>query len=774
MDALSDAAGAVHVPATHESAVGHVTGTARYADDIPEPKDLVHCALGMAPIACGHVTMDLTAVRAAAGVIAVLTADDIPGKNDVGPVIQDEPMLALTGNRAPVSFFGQPLFLVVAETAEQARQASRLAAFEEHAETPVLTIDDALRAGSHFSPPYRMVKGDAAAAIASAPNSLNGRVEIGGQDHFYLEGQIAVAWPGEGNEMFVVSSNQHPSECQIIVARVLGVPSNQVTVEVRRLGGGFGGKETQANLMAACSALAARHLGRPVKMRLDRDQDMILTGKRHEFRIDYQVGFDDAGRILGLAVQQFARCGWSTDLSHAIADRAMFHADNCYFLPAAEIVSHRLRTNTVSNTAFRGFGGPQGMLGIERIIHHIAHHLRLDPLAVRRVNLYEPPDGPGQRNRTPYGMDVEDCVIEQITEELAQTSDYAARREQIAAWNAEQPVIKRGIALTPVRFGISFTTTHLNQAGALVHIYADGSVMINHGGVEMGQGLQTKVVQVAADELGIDADLIRCTATRTDKVPNTSATAASSGADLNGMAVANACQTLVERLRNVAAQHLDADPSTVLKDQGSFAAGGRSIGFEDVVRQAYLDRVQLSATGFYATPKIHWNRESASGRPFLYFAYGAAVSEIALDTLTGENRMLRVDILHDAGRSLNPAIDLGQVEGGFMQGAGWLLMEDLVWDSAGRLRTHAPSTYKIPCASDRPPTLNMSLWEKGRNREATIRRSKAVGEPPLMLAISAFEAVAEAVIAAGDGRYPNLETPAIPENVLAALASVGA
>ena len=763
----------VHVAMAHDSATGHVTGSAIYADDIPEPRNLVHCALGISPIARGSLDVDVAPVRAAPGVIAVLTGDDVPGENDVGPVVHDEPMLALSGGSAQVHFAGQPLFLVLADSRAAACAAARLVRIETNAETPVLTIDDALAAGASLSEPYRMTKGDAAAAIAAAPHRLDGRIEIGGQDHFYLEGQVAMAWPGEGDEMHVISSNQHPSECQIVVARVLGVASNQVTVEVRRLGGGFGGKETQANLMAAGAALAARLTGRPAKLRLDRDQDMIVTGKRHEFRIDYQVGFDEQGRILGLQAEQFARCGWSTDLSHAIADRAMFHADNCYFLPAAEIISHRLRTNTVSNTAFRGFGGPQGMVGIERIVHRIAHQLGVDPLAVRRLNFYDPPDGQGGRARTPYGMDVEDCVIAAIIDELTDTSDYAARRDEIAAWNRASPSIKRGIALTPVRFGISFTTTHLNQAGALVHIYADGSVMINHGGVEMGQGLQIKVMQVAASALGIEIDRVRCTATRTDKVPNTSATAASSGADMNGMAVARACETLIGRLTAFAADHWNVAAADVVFGPGGVQIGANAISFGDLVRAAYLARVQLSATGFYATPKIHWNRETATGRPFLYFAYGAAVTEVAVDTLTGETRMLRADILHDAGRSLNPAVDLGQVEGGFLQGVGWLLMEDLSWDREGRLRTHAPSTYKIPCAGDRPPVMNVALWDKGMNREMTIRRSKAVGEPPLMLAISAFEAAAEAVLAAGDGRYPSLDSPAVPERVLAALASVG-
>jgi xanthine dehydrogenase large subunit len=546
-----------------------------------------------------------------------------------------------------------------------------------------------------------------------------------------------------------------------------------VTVEVRRLGGGFGGKETQGNLMAGAAALVAKMTGRPAKVRLDRDDDMILTGKRHAFVIDYEVGFDDAGRIEGIRFDQMARCGWSLDLSAAICDRAMFHADNAYYLPAAEIVSYRCRTNTVSDTAFRGFGGPQGMMGIERVIDEIAFALDADPLDVRRVNFYEPQDGPGARVMTPYHMAVEDSVIDQIAEELAASSDYAVRRAEIRAWNVASPVLKRGIALTPVKFGISFTTTFLNQAGALVHIYQDGSVMLNHGGVEMGQGLYTKVAQVAASELNIDLARIKITATRTDKVPNTSATAASSGSDMNGMAVRDACEKLKARLVRFACENFNVTEGQVEFLPNRVRVGVAEIAFDDFVKQAYLGRVSLSATGFYATPKIHWDRVAAKGRPFYYFAYGAAVAEAVIDTLTGENRLLRVDILHDVGKSLNPAIDLGQVEGGFIQGMGWLTTEELWWNEAGELKTHAPSTYKIPACSDRPADMRVQLWARGMNRELTIRRSKAVGEPPLMLGIAALQAISDAVCAAGGyAVYPALDAPATPERVLAAVERV--
>jgi xanthine dehydrogenase large subunit len=767
---------AIHTPRRHDSADKHVSGAAIYADDVPEPRGMLHCHIALSTKARATLTkVDLSAVRTAPGVVAVLTADDIPGENNTGPVVHDEPMLAaseVTGGE--VHYAGQALFVVAAETIEQARAAAGRAVIGYAEETPILSVAEAMAAGSLLQEPYRMARGDARAAIDAAAHRLQGRITFGGQDQFYLEGQVAIAYPGEDADVHIISSNQHPSECQQIVAHVLGVPSHVVTVETRRLGGGFGGKETQGNLMAAGAALVAKKTGRAAKLRLDRDDDMVLTGKRHDFVIGYEVGFDGDGRIEGIRFEQMARCGWSTDLSHAICDRAMFHADNAYYLPAAEIVSYRCRTNTVSNTAFRGFGGPQGMMGIERVIDEIAFALGHDPLDVRRVNFYEPQDGPGERVMTPYHMTVEDSVIDRIVDELAESSDYAARRAAIRAWNAQSPVLKRGIALTPVKFGISFTTTFLNQAGALVHIYQDGSVMLNHGGVEMGQGLNTKVAQVAASELNVDLDRIRITATRTDKVPNTSATAASSGSDMNGMAVRDACGKLKARLARFACETMNVTAADVEFLPNRVRVGAQEIPFDDFVKRAYLGRVSLSATGFYATPKVHWDRAAARGRPFYYFAYGAAVAEAVIDTLTGENRLLRVDILHDVGKSLNPAIDLGQVEGGFIQGVGWLTTEELWWDGTGRLMTHAPSTYKIPACSDRPPDMRIALWAEGMNRELTIRRSKAVGEPPLMLGIAALQAISDAVAAAGDYRvYAALDAPATPERVLAAVERVG-
>ena len=775
MEAFSDIRDGAHIPRRHDSADKHVSGTAIYADDIPEPKDLLHCYIALSPKARARITkVDLAPVRTAPGVVAVLSADDIPGENNTGPVVHDEPMLAVTEvSDGEVHYAGQALFIVAAETLAEARTAAKQAIIDYADETPILTIAEAMEAKSYVQDPYRMTRGDARAAIDAAPRRLAGAITFGGQDHFYLEGQIAIAWPGEDEDVRIISSNQHPSECQQIVAHVLGVPAHSVTVEVRRVGGGFGGKETQANLMAATAALVAKKTGRPAKVRLDRDDDMILTGKRHAFEIDYDVGFDGDGRIQGIRFEQRARCGWSLDLSGAICDRAMFHADNAYYLPAAEIVSYRLRTNTVSDTAFRGFGGPQGMMGVERVIDEIAFTLGRDPLDVRWVNFYEPQDGPGERVMTPYHMAVEDSVIDQIVEDLVASSDYRARRAAIREWNAANQVLKRGIALTPVKFGISFTTTFLNQAGALVHLYQDGSVMLNHGGVEMGQGLYVKVAQVAASELNIDLDRIKITATRTDKVPNTSATAASSGSDINGMAVRDACEKLKARLTRFACETMNVTEGDVEFLPNRIRVGAQEIAWDDFIKQAYLGRVPLSATGFYATPKIHWDKAAAKGRPFYYFAYGAAVSEAVIDTLTGENRLTRVDILHDVGKSLNPAIDLGQVEGGFVQGAGWLTTEELWWNEKGELKTHAPSTYKIPACSDRPPDMRINLWAKGMNRELTIRRSKAVGEPPLMLGISALQAISDAVAAAADYKtYPALDAPATPERVLAAVERV--
>ncbi len=753
-------------PLPHDAAPLHVTGAARYVDDIPTPKGTLCLAFGTSEIARGQIrSMELDAVRAAPGVVLVLTEEDLERPADVSPSLHDEPLLTSSA----VNYVGQAIFLVAATSHLAARKAVRRAKIEYAAEEPILTIDSALAANSRFEDGPRIYeKGNAEEAIAGAERVVSGVFEIGGQEHFYLEGQAALALPQEGGDMLVHSSSQHPTEIQHKVADALGRPMNAVRVEVRRMGGGFGGKESQGNALAVACALVADKTGRAAKMRYDRDDDMIITGKRHDFRIEYKAGVDGDGRIRGLSFLQLCRCGWSQDLSLPVADRAMLHGDNAYHLEHVRIESHRLKTNTQSATAFRGFGGPQGMVGVERVLDHIAHELGLEPLAVRRRNYYaDATEDEAPAQTTPYHMVVEDFVLNEMTDRLAETADYAARRAAIAEWNAANPILKRGIALTPVKFGISFTLTHLNQAGALVHVYQDGSIHMNHGGTEMGQGLFQKVAQVAADRFGVGIDRVKITATDTAKVPNTSATAASSGSDLNGMAVKAACDTIRDRLAQFVAEQHQADVGSVRFADGLVHVGGAEIPFNDVVNDAYMNRISLSATGFYKTPKIVWDRIRGTGRPFFYFAYGAAVTEVVIDTLTGENRILRADILHDCGASLNPAIDIGQIEGGYVQGAGWLTTEELVWDDAGRLRTHAPSTYKIPACSDRPDVFKVALWD-GANREDTIYRSKAVGEPPLMLGISALMALSDACAATGPN-YPDLYAPATAEAVLAAV-----
>ncbi len=754
----------------HDAANLHVTGSARYIDDIPTPAGTLHLAFGQSAIAAGLIeTMDLAAVRSCPGVVAVLTADDLPFDNDVSPSNHDEPLLA-TGE---VHYVGQPIFAVVATSHLAARAAARQGKISYNETAAILSIDDALAAGTIFEDGPRIYqKGDAAGAISGAAHVIEGQMEIGGQEHFYLESQAALVFPQEDGDMLVHSSTQHPTEIQHKVAEALGVPMNAVRVETRRMGGGFGGKESQGNALAVACAVAASLTGKPCKMRYDRDDDMVITGKRHDFRISYRAGFDDQGCVAGVEFVQYARCGWAMDLSLPVADRAMLHADNAYHLPTARIESHRLKTNTQSATAFRGFGGPQGVVGIERVMDHIAHHLGVDPLAVRRANYYEAAAQTPKQNgqTTPYHMPVTDFILHEMTDALVASSDYENRRAAIADWNATNPVLKKGIALTPVKFGISFTLTHLNQAGALVHIYQDGSIHMNHGGTEMGQGLFQKVAQVAAARFGVDVGVVKITATDTAKVPNTSATAASSGSDLNGMAVKAACDTIRDRMADFLAELHQSKTELVRFEDGHVYVGGETYTFAAAAALAYQNRISLSATGFYKTPDLSWDRIKGTGRPFYYFAYGAAVTEVVIDTLTGENRILRADVLHDAGASLNPALDIGQVEGGYVQGAGWLTTEELVWDGQGRLRTHAPSTYKIPACSDRPDVFNVALWE-GENREDTIYRSKAVGEPPLMLGISALMALSDAVAACGRV-YPALDAPATAERVFATVRTV--
>ena len=752
----------------HDSAALHVQGRATYIDDILEPEGLVHVYPGFSRDgAVGRIAaLELDDVRQAPGVIAVLTAADIPGVNDCSPSIGGDPVLA----DGSIAFHGQVVFAVVAETRDAARRAARLARIVLDKGKPAVTVEDALTMGTpDVGEPYAFVRRDVGKVLASSAHTVAESFRIGGQEHFYLEGQVSLAVPEEHAAMTVHCSTQHPTEVQHLVAKVLKRPDALITCECRRMGGGFGGKESQASQWACLAALAAHVTGRPAKCRLDRDEDMVMTGKRHDFRVDYKAGFDRKGRITAVDVEFLARCGYSADLSNAICDRTMFHADNAYFYPAVRIATRRLKTNTVSNTAFRGFGGPQGMVFSERMMEAIAIRLGVDPLDVRKINLYT--DG---RDVTPYGMKVEDNIALEVIEQLEQSSGYRARRKEIAAYNARNTVLKKGLSLTPVKFGISFTLTHLNQAGALVHVYTDGSVHLNHGGTEMGQGLYTKVAQVVAEEFGISPQRVRITATTTAKVPNTSATAASSGADMNGMAARQAAATIKGRLIDFAAKQWKVPKSRVRFEDDEVIIGNSSMSFAELAKRAHMARISLSATGFYATPKVAWDRAKGKGRPFYYFAYGAACSEVTIDTLTGEMKVDRADLLHDVGRSLNPAIDIGQIEGGFVQGMGWLTTEELVYDSEGRLRTHAPSTYKIPCASDVPADFRVSLYESKGNVEDTIHRSKAVGEPPLMLGISVWTAVFDAIASLKPGQIPALDAPATPEAILRAVRGMEA
>ena len=764
MKAARPRSGSVHEALPHDSAALHVAGEARYVDDIPEPAGTLYAAIGRATETHARIRrLDLEPVRKAAGVVAVVAAGDIPGTNNIGPVLPDEPLFA----SALVEFCGQPLFAVAATSVELARRAARLAKVEYEILEPVLTIEQALEKQMFVLPSLKSQRGNPEAALARAPLRLKDRLRCGGQEHFYLEGQISLALPGERDEMLVYCSTQHPTEVQHLVAVALGIPDAAVTVELRRMGGGFGGKETQAAAFAVAAALLARATGHPVKLRADRDDDMIGTGKRHDFQFDYEVGFHPDGRIEALDLTMASRCGLSADLSGGINDRAVSHCDNGYFLPNLRILSHRCKTHMVSATAFRGFGGPQGMFATESIIAAIARRLGIDPLEVRKRNLY----GEAPRNVTHYGATLKDFILPELMAELEKSSDYAARRKQVAQFNARNPVLKKGLAFTPVKFGISFTNMSMNQAGALVHLYTDGSVHLNHAGTEMGQGLYIKVAQIVAEEFQIDLERVQVTATSTAKVPNTSPTAASSGTDMNGQAARDACRTLKDRLVQYCASTYKVAPQDVVFSHNQVLIGNKeSLSFAQLVRNAFLNRIQLSATGYWRTPGIHFDRATFTGEPFYYYVYGAAVSEVVVDTLTGESRLLRADLLQDAGRSLNPAIDLGQVEGGFIQGMGWLTMEELVWDAKGELKTHAPSTYKIPVASDAPPVFNARLWDKGENIRDVAYRSKAVGEPPLMLALSVFHALYDAIGSTSDSKHPvPLEAPATPENILRAI-----
>lgn len=769
----------------HDSARGHVTGTARYIDDLPAPADLLHLAVATSPHARARITrLSLDAVKKAPGVAAVFSAADIPGHNEVGAVYPGDPLLA----EETVAYVGQPIVAVLADSHRRARQAAALAEIEFEVLPASLDPVEAIKRGltvrpvhaqnrAHATPSLERGRafdddtqhsGDIEAALSQATHLLEGKQVIGGQEHFYLEGQIALAEPWEDDGLRVLTSSQHPSEVQKIVAEVLNLPLHAVVAEVRRMGGGFGGKESQAAALGALAALGVHLTGRAVKYRMPRALDMQSTGKRHPFHNRWRVGFEEDGLLTGADIELIGDCGCSPDLSEGVVDRAMFHADNAYYLGHARVTGHRALTHTASNTAFRGFGGPQGMMPIEAAMEDIARHLGLDPLDVRKRNFYTP-----GRDTTHYGQTVAPALIGELVEALEKSSDYRARRRAVAAFNADSTVIKRGLALTPVKFGISFTAQHLNQAGALVQIYTDGSVLLNHGGTEMGQGLHTKVCQVAARALGVTLDRVRISATRTDKVPNTSPTAASSGADLNAMAVKNAIDTLKIRLFEFAAAHFGVARESLRLDNERLYGEGLSIGWCELVQKAYLARVSLSATGFYATPEIHYDRATGRGQPFYYYAWGAAVSEVALDTLTGEHRLLRVDILHDVGDSLNEAIDRGQIEGGFVQGLGWLTGESLARDAAGRLLSDGPSTYKIPTCNDIPRDFRVALLRDHPNSKATIYRSKAVGEPPLMLAISVWAALRDALSSLSDYRLSApLDTPATPERLLAAAAEM--
>ena len=756
----------VRKPLPHDSAARHVSGEALYVDDLPEPRDLVHIWVGLSTNASAQITAkDYSAILESPGVVAVIDSSSVPSENDCSPTVGDDPVFA----DGRVDFAGQVIFAVAAESELQARLASEKVCLKYQLEAPVLSMDLARAVDSYVQPSATVRRGEPEKALEHAPHRICGQICCGGQDHFYLEGHAAMAVPREGGEMLVYSSTQHPSEVQSLVARVLGQPLNSITVEVRRMGGGFGGKETQSAQWACIAAISARVTGRPAKIRLDRDIDMKATGKRHDFKFNYEVGFDGRGVIKAVVIDMASKCGYSADLSRPINDRALLHLDNAYFLENITATTHLCRTNTVSNTAFRGFGAPQAMLCMERIVDEIACYLKKDPLLIRNRNYY----GKRTRNITPYGMKVSDFVLSELTEELVRSSDYKNRRDAIRRGNDPNAIVLRGIALTPVKFGISFTMTYYNQAGALVHVYTDGTVHLSHGGTEMGQGLFVKVAQVVAEVFSIPLESIQLAETNTSRVPNTLATAASSGSDINGKAAANAADKIKKRLTQVAAKISGVKYEEVLFKNGQVFAGRHSMSFKELVGEAHRARVQLSATGFYRTPKINWDRNVMVGRPFYYFGYGAAVSEVAVDRLTGEHRLLRVDILHDAGCSLNPAVDMGQIEGGFVQGAGWLTSEELWWDDQGNLRTHAPSTYKIPTSGDVPETFNVRIWERGRNVEDTIYRSKAVGEPPLMLGISVFNALTDAVSSlSGYSKLPKLDAPATPERVLMALQTM--
>jgi len=746
----------------HESAVKHVTGKAIYTDDISEPKNLLHAVIGYSNCSKGVIKkIDYKDVLSSEGVVDIITEKDIEGINDVGPIFKGDKIFTSKN----IEYYGQPIFAVIAKTNNLAKKAALKVKIDLKISKPIVSIEEALKKKSFVLKPKHLTRGNIKDGFKKSDNILKGKLYSGGQDHFYLEGQIAMTIPQEDNNFLVYSSTQHPSETQQIIGKVLKQNYNSIHVIVRRIGGGFGGKETQSFLFAAITSIAAKKLSKPVKLRVDRDDDMIMTGKRHDFLFDYEVGFNNSGEILALKIMMASRCGISPDLSGAINDRAIYHIDNAYFLPNIEINSYRCKTNTVSNTAFRGFGGPQGMFCIENIIENISQKLKLEASEIRKVNFYKEKI----KNTTHYGMRITDNVIEDIFNKLIKKSNYKKRKAEINNFNKKNKVLKKGIAITPVKFGISFTTTHLNQGGALVHIYTDGSIHLNHGGIEMGQGLMTKLALVASNEFGLNYENIKISSTDTEKVPNTSASAASATTDINGAAIVNAINNIKSGLNEFIYDYFKTNSK--IKYENNFVYfDKRKISFKELINTAYLNRIPLSSSGFYKTDKINVNTKTLQGRPFLYFTYGAAVTEVIIDKLTGENKILQVDIIHDVGNSINKRIDKGQIEGGYIQGLGWLTTEEVSWKSNGVLTTHSPSTYKIPTAGETPFKFNVEIYDRGFNKEKVINRSKAVGEPPFMLAISSFIALKDAVYNANKGKNSeNLIAPATAENILKSL-----
>ena len=751
----------------HESAHLHVTGSATFTDDMPELAGTLYAAIIKSPVAHGELIgdgIDREAILKQHGVVAVYTAKDIPGENNCGPIVHDDPFLAV----GKVEFLGQAVAVVVAREMLYAREAAHKAKVLVKELPPILTIDEAMAAQSFVMPAKGITRGNASEAIAKAPRKVKGSTETGQQEQFYMEGQITYAVPREDGQLTLYSSTQHPDGNQREAAAALNLSTNDVEVICRRMGGGFGGKEGNASIFSQSAALAAFKLQKPVKLRVNRDDDMMITGKRHDFRIDYEVGYDDEGRILGADITLLSRCGYSTDYSGPVNDRACLHIDNCYYIPNLKLISHRCKTNTQSATAFRGFGGPQGMFGIETIIEQIANDIGKDPLDVRMLNIYQDPAVSGNPATmvTQYGQTIADWVGDKVITQVASEAKYRERRDSVNAFNKVNKRRKRGLALVPLKFGISFTATMLNQGGALLNIYMDGSVSVNHGGTEMGQGLNTKMAQVCADGLGIDLSYVRVTGTDTQKVPNASATSASSGADINGAAIMNATAQMRARLAPVAANMLGCKDTEVNFANSMAHGGGKSVEWTAVAKQAWLDRVGLSVAGFYMTPEIKYDFATLTGHAFYYYCYGASVSEVEIDTRTGEWWLKAVDIVHDAGKSINPAIDKGQIEGGYVQGMGWLTMEECIWDKKGKFLTHGPSTYKIPVAGDIPEHFNVTLFD-GSNLKPTPFNSKAVGEPPLMLALSTFFALRDAVSASADHQtVVHMSAPATPEKIL--------